>query len=97
MDTYHQNFITAIRQLMADKPELDSVKAAAAYLGIAYMSIHKIMDGTNRPTADQGIILCNKGGFSANWLFLNKGEEKMADAATLVEIKKLMKKIEGKM
>jgi hypothetical protein len=71
---YKENFIAGIRHLMADHPELDTVKAAAGFLGINYMSLHKIMDGTNSPTIAQCITLCEKAGYNANWLLLNQGE-----------------------
>jgi hypothetical protein len=83
--SYHDNFIAAIKILMANEV-LDSTKAAAEYLGISYMSMWKIMDGTNKPTVDQGVVLCKKGGFSANWLFLSKGEMYYKDALNLIKI-----------
>lgn len=65
--TYHQNFIAGVKLLMADQ-ELTSVKEAAGHLGISYMTLYKVMDGTNRPTIEQVILLCEKAGFSADWV-----------------------------
>ncbi len=73
-----QNFITGIRHLMADQG-LDTVKAAATFLGVKYMSLHKIMDGTNSPTVAQCITLCEKAGYSANWLLLNMGSRELIE------------------
>lgn len=71
--TYQDNFIAGVRELQA-KNDLDSTQAAAEFLGIAYMTLYKIMDKSQNPTVEHGILLCKKGGYSANWLFLNKGE-----------------------
>lgn len=72
-NTYHENFIEGVRIFMAVN-KIDSIKSVYPVLGIAYMSLCKIMDGSNKPTVDQGVLLCNKCGYSGNWLFLSKGE-----------------------
>jgi hypothetical protein len=91
--SYHDNFIAAVKLIMADQV-LDSTKAAAEYLGINYMSMWKIMDGTNKPTVDQGILLCIKGNFSANWMFLSKGEVYYQEALTLTKMSKQLDSID---
>lgn len=65
--TYHQNFIAGVKMLMADR-ELTSLKEAGTLLGISYMSLYKVMDGTNKPTIEQILLLCEKSGFSADWI-----------------------------
>jgi hypothetical protein len=91
--SYHDNFIVAVKILMANEV-LDSNKSAAEFLGISYMSLWKIMDGTNKPTVDQGIVLCIKGNFSANWMFLSKGEVYYQTALELSKVSKKLSSIE---
>jgi predicted transcriptional regulator len=73
LTAYHQNFIKGVKMIMA-VANLDSTKAAAEHIGIPYMAMWKIMDGTNKPTVDNCIKLIKKGKFNANWLFMNTGE-----------------------
>ena len=77
---------------MAEK-DLESVKDAAEYLGINYMTLYKITSGTYNPTVQQGITLCKKCGYSANWLFLNVGDPKMKHQAMLNEIQEEIKEV----
>lgn len=72
LSQYHLNFIEGVRMMMASR-QLESLKDAAEFLEVPKLSLYKIMDGTNKPTADQGILLCQKGEFQANWLFTNTG------------------------
>ena len=90
--TYQENFIAAVKMVMANEV-LDSTKAVAEYLGISYMSLWKVMDGSNKPTVDQGILICKKGGFSANWLFLNVGEIYYKQELELTKLMKELKSI----
>ena len=70
------------------KNNTDSVKAVASILGITYMSLYKVMDGSNKPTVEQGILLCNCAGYSANWLFLDKLPIYYTEEITLNKIHK---------
>lgn len=91
-EQFHKNYIRGIKQLMADKPELTTQAAVAEYLGIGDMTLYKIMQSKSAPTVEQGIVLCLKGGFNANWVFLNKGEMSMQLQNTLNEVAKMLKK-----
>jgi molybdenum-dependent DNA-binding transcriptional regulator ModE len=82
---YHTNFIKAVKMVIADR-KLETTKEAAEYIGINYMAMWKIMDGTNKPTADNCVKLLKKGKFNANWLFLNEGEMYYNDEANLHNI-----------
>ena len=75
VETYAHRYQAGVKYIMADR-RLETLKEAAEYLKINYMSLYKIMDGSANPTVLQCIILCNKGGFSANWLLLDLGEIK---------------------
>ena len=74
------------------KEGISNNKEASKLLGVNYMAFYKVMDGTNKPTADLGILLCKKAGYSANWLFLNSGEVYYQDE---VDIGKLMKEVKS--
>lgn len=80
--TYCENFTKAVRLIMAEAA-LDSVKDVSGHIGISYMTLYKIMNGNNKPTVDQIILVCLKGGFSPTWMLLNKGEKKIANALTM--------------
>jgi len=88
MDTIHRdNFIKAVKIIMADQ-NIDTIKAVAEYVGIPYLSLYKIMNREKQPTIEQCNIVILKGGFSANWLYLNKGAKLMGEVATLEKILK---------
>ena len=70
---YHENFIRAVKQAMADR-NLDTNQAVGAWLGFGTVTIQKIMSRAQAPTVEQGITLCVAGGFNANWLLLSEGE-----------------------
>lgn len=89
--TYQQRFRAAVRLIMANSG-IDSIKDAAQILGLKHLTLYKIMDESNNPTVDQCIAVCDKGGFSANWLFLNRGEVYLKDEA---DIKALMKEVKS--
>lgn len=90
LPSYHKNFITAVRLLMAEREDLSTTQQVADWLEIKYMALYKVMDGTNRPTVDLCVRLCEKGGFSANWLFLNKGDRDLKTQASLNKIMRLL-------
>lgn len=81
--------------LIANKG-FESLKAAAEFLGIKHMTLYKIIKGVNHPTARQGIVLCQKCGYSANWLFLNIGPAKLVEAVSLDKIETRLRAIEQK-
>jgi hypothetical protein len=90
MHQYHKNFIEGIKLLMASE-ELINMKEVATFLGIAYMSLWKIMEGNNKPTVEQCVILCTKGKFTANWMFTNKGPKTVTEE---LNFKLVLNKIE---
>lgn len=92
--TYHEKFIEAVRFMKAEH-NLSSDKDAAVFLDIKYMSLYKILDGSNKPTVEQGISLCNKCGYSANWLFLNKGERLYDETIQMEKVIKELKEIKA--
>ena len=88
--SYKDNFIAGVKILMADA-QLENYKIAALHIGIAYMSLYKIMDGTRSPTIEQCITLCEKAGYNANWLLMGKGEMYLSKQMTLDEILIILK------
>lgn len=62
---------------------IDTIKAAAEYLGINYMTIWKIMKGLHKQTVVQCTTLLKKGKFSGNWMFWNVAEIYMTRQANL--------------
>ena len=93
-NTYADRFRAGVRQIMA-KRNLDSLKEVSEYLGISYMTLYKIMDGTSKPTVDQLVIICKKAGYSANWLLLDKGEIYYSSEVESVNLSKKLDKIEA--
>lgn len=92
-DIYHDNFIKAVKQVMADSDDLRNLADVAGWLVVGKVTLYKIMDKKQAPTVEHGITLCKKGGFNANWLFLDTGAMKMKDQNTLNDIAKLLKSI----
>lgn len=90
--SYQQNFITGVRMLMASNAELDTLQKTADHLEIGYMALYKVMDGTNNPTTELCIRLCQKAGYSANWLFLDQGQMYQEEE---MEMKDLIKALHG--
>lgn len=93
-NTYHDNFIEGVKRLIGSE-KLDSVKKAASFLGIKHMTLYKVMDRTNKPTVEHCIILCDKAGYSANWLFLNRGEALIDTEVTMDKMMKEIKALRG--
>jgi DNA-binding XRE family transcriptional regulator len=88
---YQINFNKALKQFMIDQ-EFETVKDAAGKLKIEYQTLNKIYTGGQEPRIKHCIILCNAGKFSANWMFLNKGDMRLGHQATLNEIYNIIKK-----
>jgi hypothetical protein len=84
-ETYQDRFIEALFHFMADKG-LQDRKDLPEHLDISYMTLIKIIDRSQKPTVQQCVELCMKGGYSANWLFLGIGEMKMSLQASMNEI-----------
>jgi hypothetical protein len=90
-EQFHKNFIRAVHQVMADKEELNTYNLVAEWLDIGKQSLYKIMNGDQFPTIEQGVTLCKKGRFNANWMFLNTGEMKQEINLLLKEVFKMLK------
>lgn len=90
LPSYHQNFITAVRLLMAKRGH-ENLKDVAPELAMQYMALYKVMTGVNRPSIELCIRVCELGGFSANWMFLNKGDR---DLTTQISLNKIMRFLE---
>lgn len=91
-ENYQDRFIEGILFFMAEKG-LQDKKELPKYLDIPYMTLIKIIDGSQNPTAQQCIELCNKAGYSANWLFLGIGEMKISFQSALNDIHSSLEKI----
>ena len=90
------NFTIGVKLVMADN-KIATIKEAATYLGIGYQTLYKIMTKGSNPTIPQCIKLINKGGFSANWLFLDRLPIYLTDELTLNKIAKSIANIEKKL
>lgn len=91
-EQFHKNFIIAINQVLVDNSEeLKNVSDVAKWLNVGKVTLYKIMDNKQAPTVEQGITLCKKGGFNANWIFLNIGAMKMQEQVTLNDIATMVK------
>ena len=73
-EQYHQNFISAMFQIMSFGMNQAQF---AEWLGVNRVTIYKITERKQAPTVEHGITLCKKAGIDANWLFLNKGSLKI--------------------
>lgn len=93
MESYRDRFNHAIRQLMADNPDLKTRAEVARWLGVGKVTLYNIMDGRQQPTVEQIVTLCKQGGFSADWILLG-GSGKNEIQEDLKEIKKLLRKID---
>lgn len=82
LDKYRERYLYAIRKEMAEL----TFKDIAKDLKTTDKTLSAISSGRQYPTVQHGIDLCKKFGYSANWLFLGKGSEKMAEQATLDKI-----------
>lgn len=74
-----------------------TVKEAAGHLVISYMTLYKIMDRKNKPTVEHGQLLCNKAGYSAEWLFMNRGEMYHEEISTMKQLIKEVQKLKNKL
>lgn len=72
---------------MADN-NIEKMMDAADLLKINYMTLYKIMDGSSPPQVPHCMIILEKGKFSANWLFLNKGAKDLGQVVTMEKIYK---------
>lgn len=75
---------------------IGTLQAASVELGIAYQSLNKIVAGPRFPTIEQCIILCEKGGYSANWLLLDMGEMQIGTQESLNSIAKAIRSLRSK-
>lgn len=95
-EKYHRNFIRGVRTWMANN-EIDSIRGASTQLGMTYMALYKVMDGTNRPKVEHGCNLCQKAGISGEWLFMDRGEmyydDSLQKASVLAELKAIRRQM----
>lgn len=73
--------------------DIDTYKDVGELLNISTQTLTAIFGSRQMPTVQQGIDICEAYGFSANWLFLGKGEKLMKDQATLEKIFARLQKI----
>ena len=81
----------AIRIEMA-KSDLATFEEIANKLNMTRQTMSAISVKRQYPTTQHGIDLCRTFGYSANWLFLGKGESRLEHQATLNEILLLVQK-----
>lgn len=92
LDQYRQRYIQAIRTAMAEN-NIELYKDIAPKIKSTHQTLSAIIAQRQYPTVQHGISLCAKYGFSANWLFLGKGKERIEDQATLDRIMKAIQKL----
>lgn len=66
--------------------EVSEYKDISKIMDLAPRTLIAIMNNVQFPTTQQGIDICRQFGFSANWLFLGKGETYLKQQATLDKI-----------
>lgn len=91
LDKYRDRYILAVKASMAEKG-IETYKDIAPLIGITNLTLSAIMKGRQYPTVQHGIDLCKKYGYSANWLFLGKGDRFITSQATLDQILKAVQK-----
>lgn len=93
LELYRQRYIEAVRKVMAENA-IETYKDIAPKIKIPPVSLSAIIQKRQYPTVKNSIDLCSKFGFSANWLFLGQGQERVTEQATLDKLLKAIKKIE---
>lgn len=84
-ETYHDRFVEGIFFYMAEHGLQEKGQLQKTF-DIPYMTMLKILDYSQKPTTAQCIELCEKAGYSANWLFLGVGEKDLQHQVSLNEI-----------
>ncbi len=92
LDQYRQRYIQAVRIAMADS-HIELYKDIAPKINSSHQTLSAIIAKRQYPTVQHGISLCAKYDFSANWLFLGKGKERIEDQNTLDQIMKAIKNL----
>ncbi|MBX4188426.1 MAG: hypothetical protein KW793_04855, partial [Candidatus Doudnabacteria bacterium] len=72
---------------------IETYKQVADKIKSTDKTISAILQKKQYPTVQHGIDLCSRFGFSANWLFLGQGSERMSEQATLDEIIREIRKL----
>lgn len=85
LEKYRERYLQAIKTEMAIR-SIEYFKDIAEEIGSTDKTLSAISSERQMPTVQHGIDLCLKFGYSANWLFLGKGEQKMKYQASLDEI-----------
>lgn len=92
LELYRQRYIQAVRLIMVET-NTETYKDIAPRIKSTNQTLSAIIQKRQWPTVQHGIDLCNKYGFSANWLFLGVGKERIEDQTTLEKILKEIRKI----
>lgn len=92
LDQYRLRYIQAVRSVMAEQ-HIETFKDIAPKLKSTNQTLSAILQKRQYPTVQHGIDLCSRYGFSANWLFLGHGKERITDQATLDQILKAIQKL----
>jgi hypothetical protein len=92
LDLYRQRYIQAVRSVMAEQ-NIETYKDIAPKIKTTPVSLSAIIQKRQYPTVQNSIDLCSKYGFSANWLFLGTGQERITEQATLDKLLKAIQKI----
>lgn len=85
LDLYRQRYIQAIKIVMAEQG-IENFKDIAPKVKSSTQTLSAILQKRQYPTVQHALDLCSKFGFSANWLFLGEGKERLAEQATLEKI-----------
>jgi hypothetical protein len=92
LDLYRQRYIQAVRTVMAEQ-NIETYKDIAPKIKSTTQTLSAIIQKRQYPTVQHGIDLCTKYRFSANWLFLGIGQERLSEQATLEKIIKAIQKL----
>lgn len=82
----------AVRIVMAEQG-IETLKEVAPKVKSSLQTLSAISQKRQYPTVQHGIDLCSRYGFSANWLFLGQGKEKISEQATLEKILSKLQKL----
>jgi DNA-binding XRE family transcriptional regulator len=91
VDKYRERYLQAIRLEMAER-NIELQKDIAPLINTTEQTLSAIASGRQNPTVQHGIDLCRKCGYSANWLFLGKGERLIKHQDTISDLAQLLRK-----
>ena len=95
LKTVHANFIKAMRLIILDTESIETEADFARWLGISKQIIYSIREG-RMPTVEQILLLCEKGGFNANWMLRDIGDPRLEDQNDIDKVMKELKSIKAK-